>query len=147
MFRILALVGTLLAPVHHIAVTATSTAPTVKPGATVSLFVDVLPNDGIHVYAPGATDYQPIGLKLDASDVAAGKLVYPKSETLTIPETGEKIPVYNKAFRLTQPVTVSRSAKPGTKIVVSGVVQYQACDDRVCFRPAELPVSWTLDVK
>ena len=144
---ILTLVATLL-PAQHISVAATASATTARPGATLSLFVDVLPGAGIHVYAPGATDYQPIALKLSAStDAVAGKLAYPKSETLTIPETGEKVPVYNKPFRLAQPVTIAKTVKMGTKIVVSGRVQYQACDDQVCFLPAELPVSWTIDVK
>jgi hypothetical protein len=145
---ILTSIAALLAPAQHISVAATASATTARPGATLSLFVDVVPAAGIHVYAPGATDYQPIALTLPASpDAVAGKLAYPKSETLAIPETGEKVPVYNKRFRLTQPVTIAKTAKAGTKLVVSGRVQYQACDDQVCFLPAELPVSWTIDVK
>jgi len=145
---ILALIASLLAPVHHITVAATSSAASAKPGSTVSLFVDVLPDKGIHVYAPGAADYQPIALELKpGADAASGNLEYPASETLAIPETGEKIPVYNKPFRLTQAITIAKSAKRGSKIAVAGTVRYQACDDAVCFLPAQLPVSWTIEVK
>jgi hypothetical protein len=28
--------------------------------------------------------------------------------------------------------------------VVEGTLRYQACDDRVCYVPQELPVKWTL---
>lgn len=145
---ILTLIGSLLAPAQHIRVASTVSAPSAKPGSTLSLLVDVTPDAGIHVYAPGANDYQPISLKVQPpAGVVAGKLAYPKAEELSIPETGEKVPVYNKAFRLTQPVTIAKTAKAGSKITVMGTVRYQACDDQVCFVPAELPVSWTIDVK
>ena len=31
-------------------------------------------------------------------------------------------------------------------MTVSGVVNYQACDDKVCYPPAEVPVTWELRV-
>ena len=144
----LIVLAALLAPAPHIRVAATASAAAAKPGAIVSLFVDVLPDRGIHVYAPGAADYQPITVKLSSTEgVSPGKLSYPKSETLAIPETNERVPVYTRPFRLTQSIALAKTAKRGTKIVVTGTVAYQACDDRVCFVPAELPVSWTVDVK
>src|SRR5262245_6249765 len=35
-------------------------------GGKASLFVEVTPKPGIHVYAPGSKDYIPISVKLDA---------------------------------------------------------------------------------
>jgi hypothetical protein len=37
--------------------------------------------------------------------------------------------------------------RPGTTIDLTGTVSYQACDDKVCFVPASVPVSWTVDVR
>ena len=34
-----------------------------------------------------------------------------------------------------------------TSITVSGTLDYQACDDKVCYNPASVPVSWTFDLK
>jgi DsbC/DsbD-like thiol-disulfide interchange protein len=144
LFTLLAL---LVPPAQHITVAASASVPSARPGGTLSLFVDVVPNPGIHVYAPGAVEYQPIALKIQATGVTAGKLTYPKSEPLAIADTDEKVPVFNKPFRLVQPITIGKSAKAGTKISVTGTVEYQACDDVVCFLPATLPVSWTIDVK
>jgi hypothetical protein len=31
----------------------------------------------------------------------------------------------------------------GGNFVVEGTLRYQACDDRVCYVPQELPVKWT----
>ena len=136
----------LLAPRQHITLAASASPVSAKAGAKVSLFVDVVPDPGIHVYAPGAKDYQAIAMTIvEQPDVTIGKLVYPKSEMLSF--DGESVPVFQKPFRLIEEITITKSAKPGTKLTVSGTVNYQACDDKVCFIPASLPVSWTVDVK
>src|SRR5262249_17131174 len=89
----------------HAAVVAGPAALGVKAGSKVMLFVDVTPNANIHVYAPGAKDYIPITLKVDPqATVKVGKLTYPKSDTMTFAD--EKVPVFQKPFRLTQEVSV-----------------------------------------
>jgi hypothetical protein len=136
----------LLAPRQHIAVAASTSVASVKAGAKMSLFVDVLPDRGIHVYAPGAKDYQPIAMTIEPrAELTIGRTVYPKSEMLSF--DGDSVPVFQKPFRLTEEVTITKSTKPGTKLKVTGKIDYQACDDKVCFIPASLPVSWTIDVK
>jgi DsbC/DsbD-like thiol-disulfide interchange protein len=115
-------------------------------GAKLALFVDVSPKPGIHVYAPGSENYIPITVKLNAQpEIKAGKLAYPKSETMTFLD--EKVPVFQKPFRLTQDVTLDKSAKAGSTVTVSGTVNYQACDDRVCYAPESAPVTWSVIVK
>ena len=115
-------------------------------GARLALFVDVTPKAGIHVYAPGSNDYIPITVKLNAQpEIKAGKVAYPKSEMMTFAD--EKVPVFQKPFRLTQDVRLDKSAKPGSTVTVSGTVNYQACDDRVCYPPESAPVRWTVIVK
>jgi DsbC/DsbD-like thiol-disulfide interchange protein len=115
-------------------------------GAKLALFVDVTPKPGIHVYAPGSQDYIPITVKLNAQpEIKAGKVAYPKSEMMTFAD--EKVPVFQKPFRLTQDVTLDKAAKPGSTVTVSGTVNYQACDDRVCYAPESAPVAWTVVVK
>ena len=32
-------------------------------------------------------------------------------------------------------------------LTVAGIVDYQACDDVICFKPAVLPVTWTVAVE
>jgi len=50
--------------------TTNASAATVAPGASVKLFVDVIPDAKIHVYAPGAKDYLPVALELSAVPAA-----------------------------------------------------------------------------
>ena len=115
-------------------------------GAKLALSVDVTPKAGIHGYAPGSKDYIPVEVKLNPTAAfKAGKVAYPKSEIMTFAD--EKVPVFAKAFRLTQDVTLAKSVKPGDTVVVAGTLSYQACDDRVCYPPESAPVSWTIAVK
>jgi DsbC/DsbD-like thiol-disulfide interchange protein len=146
---VLALVAQLISPAPkpgHATIVASPTGVSGAPGTKLSLFVDVTPKPGMHVYAPGNADYIPITVKLNPADaVKAGKVVYPKSDVMTLAD--EKVSVFQKPFRLTQDVTLDKSAKPGSTIAVAGTVQYQACDDRVCYPPESAPVSWAVTVK
>jgi len=130
----------------HATVAASPADLAVTPGTKVPLFVDVTPHPKIHVYAPGAKDFIPITMKLEpAANVKVGKLVYPQSQTMTFAD--EKVPVFEKPFRLTQEITVDRSVKPGTKLAIAGKVDFQACEDTVCFPPESANVGWTLTVR
>ena len=117
-------------------------------GKTLALFVDVAPKPGIHVYAPGAKDYIAVSLKLNPQpELKAGKVAFPKSEVMFFEALNERVPVFQKPFRITQDVTLDRSAKAGSTVTVTGTLSYQACDDRVCYPPESAPVSWTVTVK
>ena len=130
----------------HAAILSSPAEVSGAAGAKLALFVDVTPKPGIHVYAPGSKDYIPITIKLNAQpEIKAGKIAYPKSEIMTFAD--EKVPVFQKPFRLTQDVTLDKSAKAGSAVTVSGMVNYQACDDRVCYAPESSPVTWTVTVK
>ena len=132
----------------HLSLATRASGTTARPGGKVDLFVDVTPNPGIHVYAPGAKGYTPIAITLGAqTDVKLTETVYPTSEVLVFAPLNEKVPVYEKAFRLTRTMTVGASVKAGTTVTVAGTVDYQACDDKVCFVPASAPVAWTVRVE
>jgi hypothetical protein len=70
-------------------------------------------------------------------------LNYPKSDIMTFAD--EKVPVYQKPFRLAQEVTVL--GKPGTSVPIKATVDFQACDDKVCYPPESQQVAWTVTVK
>ena len=130
----------------HATVTPSPAELAAKAGGKVALFVDVTPKPGIHVYAPGSNDYIAITVKLNQqADIKTGKVAYPKSEMMSFAD--EKVPVFQKPFRLTQDISLGKGAKPGTKVAVTGTVSYQACDDRVCYPPESTPVAWTIVVK
>jgi len=135
-------------PSKHATIATATDSANPAPGGKVALFVDMTPNPGVHVYAPGAKDYLPVKVTLKPqTEAKAGKLTYPKSETLYFAPLNETVPVYQKAFRLAQDVTLAKSVKPGSTVTLAGTLEFQACDDKVCFIPESVPVSWTVTVK
>ena len=138
----LLLAQSLLAPkptVQHV-----TAAPSVVrgPNGRVTLALEVTPDPRMHVYAPGAKDFTVVTLLLTPQPgITAGKPVYPKADVAAAPGSDDA-PAYSKAFRITQPVTVAAGASKD--LTIAGVLNYQACDDRVCYPVSSLPVTWHL---
>jgi hypothetical protein len=34
-----------------------------------------------------------------------------------------------------------------TALTIAGALEYQACDEEICFNPVVVPLSWTVNVK
>jgi Disulphide bond corrector protein DsbC len=120
---------------------------TARPGQRVTLIVDVDLNPGMHVYAPGVEGYIPIDWKMqDSAAVAVHPPVFPRSQKLFLKAIGETVPAYRNHFRLIRDITIGRSHDDSGKFTVPGSLRYQACDDRVCYIPQELHLTWTLQV-
>lgn len=102
--------------------------------------VVVTPKPRMHVYAAGVDGYVPFTFKVEAPpSLAAGKVTYPAAETYVFPPTGESSKVYMQPFEVKQAVVLSVEARTtlaaGQSIPGVATVRYQACDDRVCYRP------------
>src|SRR5574340_875739 len=83
-------------PVAHATVTARPMAAAVRPGATATLVVDVVPRAGIHVYAPPQARYKPVAIVVDRADgLTIAAPAFPPSSTLEF--EGEKVRVYDRA--------------------------------------------------
>jgi hypothetical protein len=132
----------------HIQMATSASSAEARAGSAVRLFVDVIPDPKVHVYAPGAKDYQPIALVIASKPgFKVGKLLYPKSQDWYFEPLKEHVPVFQTPFRLEQTISLSASLKAGDRVTVAGVLNYQACDDVVCFNPVSAPVSWILTIK
>jgi hypothetical protein len=133
---------------RHATVSASSGEVGGKPGGKLALFVDITPKPGIHVYAPGAKDYIAVALKLNPRpDFKTGRAAFPKSEDMFFEPLNEHVPVYQKAFRITQDITLAKSVAAGSTVAVEGTLSFQACDDKVCYAPESVPVSWSVLIK
>lgn len=79
------------------------------------------------------------------TDIVIAKLTYPAGEDRSFPfSPGDKLNVYTGDFAVTGLVRAARTTPPGT-YRVKGILKYQACDDRACYPPGQLPVAF--DVK
>ena len=108
----------------------------------------------MHLYAPGKHDYQVVQLVLDPQPWAKLESTkYPASEKYHFEPLNETVEVYSKAFRLTREMIVldtpdARQLLAGQKsLTVSGRLEYQACDDKVCYSPSKVPVSFVVTIK
>jgi len=128
---------------------------TVSAGSRFSIAVDVQPGPGMHVYAPGAEKmrYRVVGLKLDPNPaVHYEPVTYPESEIYHFEPLDEHVPVYQHWFRLIQEVVVdaSNEARPALRkldaLTLTGTFNYQACDDKICYNPESVPLSFKIDL-
>jgi hypothetical protein len=92
-----------------------------------------------------------------AGAVAATKASTDHLEVTTYPSDffkplNERVPVYQKPFRLLQELVLEvtpqaeAAFRARKELMVGGTLEYQACDDKVCFNPVALPLTWTLAV-
>jgi hypothetical protein len=70
-----------------------------------------------------------------------------------MPAIKERVPVFEGTFRIHQDVKVSSAAEfsnslgtDGKTLTITGKLNYQACDSKVCFLPASVPVQWQVQV-
>ena len=138
----------------HLQISMSVTEAVVTPGVPFSLVFDVRPRDRMHVYAPGAKSYKIINVALEADSVLGIKpLQYPSSETYFFEPLKERVPVFQRPFRLVQPITVSAAPEHRARLAsletftIRGTLDYQACDDRICFAPKSVPVSFPLRLR
>jgi DsbC/DsbD-like thiol-disulfide interchange protein len=131
--------------------TAAASNAVVTVGQRVALTLDIELKPNMHVYAPGVEGYIPIDWTMQESDAGAvHEVSFPKSEMLHLPAIDETVPAYTGRFRLTRDVTISAADKvkpladASGRFTLEGALRYQACDDRVCYIPQNLPVKWTL---
>jgi peroxiredoxin len=124
---------------------------TISPGNRFSLALEIRPRTGMHIYAPGASDYRVISLTLTPQPfVRTLPMRYPASEVYFFRPLNERVPVYQKPFTLVQEITLEASPQAQAalrgrdSLTLSGVLEYQACDDTICYSPASLPLSWTV---
>ncbi|MBI2187265.1 MAG: hypothetical protein HYU37_09120 [Acidobacteria bacterium] len=135
----------------HLKLTSYQSEPAIAPGRRVSLILEIEPAPRMHVYAPGADNYRIITLAVkEQRFVRLAPVQYPVPEVYVFEPLDERIPVYQKPFTLSQEVTLD--ARPEAQaafrgrpsLTFTGTLDYQACDDKLCFNPVSVPLSWML---
>lgn len=134
--------------------TSFATDSVVAPGTQFSLVLDVRPARGVHVYAPGVTSYKPIALSVQSHPgLLARGAQYPQSEDYHFKPLNEHVQVYQRPFRIVQDVLIDPSPqglaalKDVSSLTITGVLNYQACDDKLCFTPQSVPLTWTVALR
>jgi hypothetical protein len=124
------------------------------PGEFITLTAEVqLPPD-VHVYSAGVKSYKPITLSMDpmpGMEFTPAK--YPRARILFLPAIKERVPVFEGKFRITQELKISSAAEfsnslgaDGKTFSITGKLDYQACDCKICYLSTSAPVRWQVQV-
>ena len=77
----------------------------------------------------------------------------PESEIYYFEPLYERVPVYQKPFTLLLEVVTETLREEreefeemGT-LTFTGSLEYQACDEKLCYNPVSVPLSWTVGIK
>ena len=142
------------ASTQHLELTSYASDPEVAFGTRFSLVVAVTPKRGMHVYAPGATGYRVVELNVAPQPyVRMLPTKYPPSETYYFAPLKERVATYQKPFTLMVDVipeatAEARKALSGVnELVLTGTLDYQACDDTICYNPVSVPLTWRVELK
>ena len=134
----------------HVQITTAASNDIARPGLRIALSLDIEMKPKMHVYAPGVQGYIPIDWRLDEGGPAAKRhsFEYPHSEMLRLEAIGETVPVYRGHIRIRREITFGQEAvlkplvSPTGEVIVKGSFRYQACDDRKCYVPEDVPLVW-----
>jgi hypothetical protein len=138
----------------HLRLTAALHPGEVSPGTKLSIAYDISPHRSMHVYAPGRHDYHVVSVTLDPQSwMKATPIKYPPAEIYHFTPIDERVEVYSKPFRLVQDVTilstpaVQKMLDNEKTLTITGRVNYQACDETLCYAPTSVPVKWTVPLR
>jgi AhpC/TSA family protein/cytochrome c biogenesis DsbD-like protein len=138
----------------HLSLAVEQSDRTTYPGGRISLTADIqLPPD-VHVYSPGVQGYKSIALVMEPTPgMEFTPATYPRPKVLYLTAIKEKVPVFEGKFRITQDLKVSSVADfsssllpDGRTFTISGRLEYQACDSKICYIPTSVPIHWQVQV-
>jgi hypothetical protein len=71
---------------------------------------------------------------------------YPPSQQIHLESISETVPVYQGHVRINREIRTRKCSEAGGQIpgelILKGSLQYQACDDKKCFIPQNVPLEW-----
>ena len=139
---------------EHLELTTYPSDATVAAGNRFSVVLEITPKRGMHVYAPGASGYRVIAAALAAQPfIRTMPLRYPASEVYYFKPLNERVPVYQKPFTIVQDIVLEGDLKTQAALrgketlTITGTLDYQACDDKLCYNPVSVPLSWTVNLR
>ena len=137
----------------HLSVRAALSDAEVLPGTKTSIVFDVTPKTHMHVYAPGGA-YRAVVVRLSPQPLLKiHEVAYPKPQTYYFEPLKEQALVYSEPFQLVLDLTVGETPeqqgqlRSRSRLTLKGTLEYQACDDRLCYLPTSIPLEWNLKIK
>ena len=117
-------------------------------GSRVRAALQVRLQPGYHVNSDQPLDdfLIPTALTLDPPEgFSIGGFAYPDASLLSQIGVDGPLAVFEETFVVGVAFDVSEDLEPGS-YVVPGTFRYQACDERMCYRPASADVAFHVDI-
>jgi len=131
---------------EHLTITASLSQERARAGNRITLTTEIALPPKMHIYAPGVEGYRPVGLTIEPNpELVLHPPAYPQPKIVLLPAIKERVPVYEGIVRITRDFTISSAVK-SPKVEVNGRLDYQACDDQICYVPKSVPMSFTVDI-
>lgn len=135
---------------RHLKLRYRASDSSVNGGMTVTLALEIALKPKMHVYAPSVTGgYIPV--QWTVNDQPAWKALatdWPAAKTLHLKAINESLPVFEKTFTVTRDLTFAQqrelfaAAGEPKQLAVHTTFRYQACDDRECHPPVNVPIEF-----
>ena len=129
-----------------VAIIPVSETDAVHPGTTAHVALSVTLDPGFHVNSNTPLDefLIPTVLTLDPpAGISLEALAFP--EAILLDQNGEKLAVFEEEFLIGAALTFDAALSART-YAVPGILRYQACNDRMCFTPKNVPIQFDLTV-
>lgn len=135
---------------RHLKLRYRASDSSVNGGMTVTLALEVALKPKMHVYAPSVGGgYIPVQWTINNQSAwKALEPEWPPAKTLHLKAINESLPVFEKTFTITRDLTFAQqkelfaAAGESKQIALSTTFRYQACDDRECHPPLNLPIEF-----
>jgi thioredoxin:protein disulfide reductase len=120
----------------------------VRPGTSTRVALRVSLPEGLHVQSDRPRDSSLIPTVLTVEPpqgVRVEQLVYPHPTDFAQQGQEQPLAVFEREFVLGAELAIGPDL-PAGDLVIPARLRYQACDDKVCFRPVTATITWTVRV-
>jgi hypothetical protein len=111
---------------------------------TVTVELTLGPNWHVNSHTPSEPFLVPTDVSLSTTSGDVSEVRYPQHVERSFPFSDKPLRVYEGTVRFDADLSLPDSAAGSAR--VSGVVSYQACNDRQCFAPAKLPLEASMTI-
>ena len=119
-----------------------------RAGAPARVALKISLPEGLHTQSnkPRDPNLIPTVLTIDApAGVTVDEIVFPPATDLKQAGADQPLAVFEQTFAIGVQLSLAGSV-PAGDLVVPAHLHYQACDDRMCYAPANADTQWTMHV-
>lgn len=133
---------------QYVTLTATPQKKDFFPSENIRVNLKADVQGGYHINANQVNDPDliPTTLQVDGGSLKVGKISWPGSHKFKFSFSETELDVYEGSITIGINLKAPKDIKPG-KYEITGTLNYQACNDRACFSPKDLPFTATVVIK